>query len=1103
MRNTNSWRKDSDREFARLLPKNTPLSPREFSQIELGLYLLEQIAPKEPASSLWVLLTGYKFDRFEKEGAKKLFNARQLLGPYKSRHVWLQALKRYFDVKESIKGFDVSAENQPVRSRGVAFYRERFNAYEKTLTNPIPFREFQVKWANPGTYKTTDSAGESYGIKIPNEASQVPPIFKHNLNNRQPRQPITVTWSELIETARWMDETEVQKNLKRNYWEHRMVRNEDGDAGVQLETFNEKKELDVSKILEINGITHIVGMISSGKSTLMDVLTVWAARNGRHVTLVVGDVISAINRARLFFELGLKAAPILGSTRRLEHLNNLNKSISSNGNGQQFFQSHPGFRWLSTACPLDGMRRDENPNPFPLEFRPCDKLRPVQVDSDKNVGLRACPLFSACPYHQAQIDLVDASIWIATPASLVHTRVAQQINSESVRFMELVSKRSDLVVVDEADRVQIQLDNIFSPNQVLCSSDGEGWLDNLEHRVGEKTSKLGRTAMATEQVEFWRRAHHQAQLTADAVYKRLLNNQDLRDWIRELHFFTDLLLFDRLAIDISGDKDKGTKFQRVRKTLDVFVDQGIQFLFNDRLLDEKHLPKDVSLLVTFASRLLLSSDSKILGKELRDWVLRQSNSAIPNIDIETIAERLEFALLIAILSNRLNTLLGRWKEIEEVLGLEHSASTLLYRPPLDYQALIPTTPIGNVLAFQFQHVEDASETIATLKFIRCAGVGRWLLLHLHELFAGEGSPGPNVLLLSGTSWAGGDPSYHIQVPVSGVLKAPVEEVEAIAKSQFYFTPLKGITDESIKVSGLHGEAREDALRQMLKNLIRPTGLGQNKTCKLEKERDSLEMGRQRVLLVVGSYKEAELARKFIEKERPNWRDRGEVMQLVPDKGSDSEELDSDSTIPRGNVDQFASTTAWLLIAPLMAIERGHNILNEDQVAAISAVYFLVRPHPRPQDISYAIRSLNKWAVDEYETLPNREKLKNMEERANLWRKEARQRWRKLLTTDLIYSNLERTDRNLLTWNLMVSIWQIIGRLVRGGKPAKVYFCDAKFDPVGAGLSFKDVSLLDEMKEVLAPYFKKGNTRAKQDNEATLVRELYGPLYHSLINIINE
>lgn len=1091
------------REFSRLLGKNSPLTPVEFSQVELGLYLIEQIAPQETAASLWVLLSGYKFSLIDAAGSKKLFNARHLLGQYKSRHVWLQALKRYSEVKESFRGFEVNAENQTVRKRSVAFYRERFQVYEKTLINPIPFREFQVKWANPGSYKTADSTGESYGIKIPMEAGLLPPIFKHNLNNRQTRQPLKVSWSELIETARWMDETEVQKNLKRSFWEHRMVRDDSGGVGLQFQSFNDKKELTEPKHLTIGGVTHVVGMISSGKSTLMDVLAVWAARNGKHITLIVGDVISALNRARIFYELGLKAAPILGSTRRIEHLNNLQKSLSNNREDRQFFQSHTGFRWLSTACPLDGMRKDDNPDPFPIDFRPCNNLRPVQIESDKSLGPRSCPLFSACPYHQAQIDLIDASIWIATPASLVHTRVAQQINSESVRFMEMVSKRSDLVIIDEADRVQIQLDEIFSPNQILCSSGGEGWLDNLDYRVGEKTSKLGRTAMASDQVEFWRRAHHQAQSTADAVYKRLLNNQDLRDWVHELHFFTDLLLFDRLAQNISGDFDKKSKFQAVRKTLNDFVDQGIPFLFNDRSLDEKHLTKDVGLLVTFASRLLLSADSKILGRELKDWVIRQANGSIPETDIEIIAERLEFALLIAILSNRLNTLLGRWKEIEEILGLEREASTLLYRPPLDYQALIPTTPIGNVLAFQYQHVENADETIATLKFIRCAGVGRWLMLHLHDLFAGEGFSGPNVLLLSGTSWAGGDPSYHIQVPVSGILKSPAREVEAITQSQFYFMPLKGSSDESIKVSGLYGEAREEALKQMIKNLIRPEGFGQNRSSKLERERDSLEKGRQRILLVVGSYKEAEIARKFIEKERPDWRERKEVIQLVPDKGSDADELDTDSTLPRGNIDQFASTEAWLLIAPLMAVERGHNILNDEQVAAISSVYFMVRPHPRPQDISYAIRSLNKWAVDEYETLPERKKFNTMEETAIKWRGEARQRWRKLLTTDLIYSNLEQSDRNLLTWNLMVSIWQIIGRLVRGGKPARVYFCDAKFDPVRAGISPKDVSLLDEMKRVLDPFFKKKGLNQIIDNETILVRELYGPLYQSLSNIIYE
>ncbi|MBE7556775.1 MAG: hypothetical protein HS126_37490 [Anaerolineales bacterium] len=47
----------------------------------------------------------------------------------------------------------------------------------------------------------------------------------------------------------------------------------------------------------------------------------------------------------------------------------------------------------------------------------------------------------------------------------------------------------------------------------------------------------------------------------------------------------------------------------------------------------------------------------------------------------------------------------------------------------------------------------------------------------------------------------------------------------------------------------------------------------------------------------------------------------------------------------------------------MAIERGHNILNEDYQAAIGTAYFLVRPHPRPDDIGLAIQFLNRWAID--------------------------------------------------------------------------------------------------------------------------------------------
>jgi restriction endonuclease in pPIWI_RE module len=1098
MRNTNGWYKDLEKEFARYWHSPLQLSPSELCKVELGLRLLESIAPKEPALSLWAVLTGFPFLLLESAEARhKLFNARQLLQRFKSRHLWLETLNRYRELNGGLRGYDLDNKNH-FKRREVAICRNRFNRYDETLTSTIAFLQKRIKLAEAGSYRTADRHGNDYGLNLPSEACFEPLKTRHELIPPHQKEPITVKWLDLVETARWMDRIEVEQSVAKNSWEHRLVRG-DGQGmsgGVQVEIFNHKNKLVPASEIRLEGLTHFVGMVSSGKSTLMEVLAVWAAKRGLHVTLVVGDVIGALDRAQRFHNLGLNAVPVLGSTQRPRHINSLHKVLQARRRDSLLVEEHIGFRWLSTACPLDGLRRDDNPAPFPPDFRPCADLRPVQINNGKATGPMYCPLYSKCPYHQAQRDLVEAQIWIATPASLVHTRVAEQINTESLRFAELVVRRSDLVIVDEADRVQVQLDEIFSPSQTLCSATGDGWLDDLEQQVGEHTGKRGRVSVAGEEIEIWRRAYHQAQTAADAVYNRLLGSGKLRDWIYDLYFFTDVLIFDHLAKDIADDPDKQTPlYKKLRKEFDDFIDKGLRDLFNDRLLEDEPLSVAAMTLANFANRLLLSSDSRLLRHELRKWIDTNSNFKRDENKSEQMVEQLEFAMLIAVLGNRLNVLLGRWKEVEETLGLERSSSTLLYRPPLDYQALLPTTPVGNVLAFQYLH--DEASGASTLKFLRCTGVGRFLLLHLHDLLSGEGILGPNVLMLSGTSWAGRDPSYHLQAPVSGILRAPQKEIAAIAQSEFKFLPLRDAKDRAITVSGRYGDDRADALRQMLRKLARTTGIGANKSSLLETERDALTENRRRILLVVGSYKEAEISREYLERERPDWRDNNEVIQLIPDTEAYPGESDLDSKLPRGQVDQFAATEAWLLIAPLMAIERGHNILNEERVAAIGAAYFLVRPHPRPQDLSYAVRSLNKWAMDEIALLPEKvKKYSTYDAAGQAWRREANHRWRELLTTGLIHSNLPKAERDLLTWSLMVSIWQVIGRLIRGGQPASIYFCDAKFDPVRAGLAKKSISLLDEMKLVLQPYVSANSGKA-EERDRVLVEELYGPLYQAL------
>lgn len=92
----------------------------------------------------------------------------------------------------------------------------------------------------------------------------------------------------------------------------------------------------------------------------------------------------------------------------------------------------------------------------------------------------------------------------------------------------------------------------------------------------------------------------------------------------------------------------------------------------------------------------------------------------------------------------------------------------------------------------------------------------------------------------------------------------------------------------------------------------------------------------------------------------------------------------------------------------------------------------------------------------------------------------------------------------MTWNQLVSIWQAIGRLIRGGSPARVFFCDAAF---ARRTAFSDelgdeplTSLLVSIKEVLGPYFVPDSDSQVSDRDRALVQALYGPFYRAIENI---
>ncbi|MDF5720605.1 MAG: hypothetical protein PUP91_08985 [Rhizonema sp. PD37] len=209
-----------------------------------------------------------------------------------------------------------------------------------------------------------------------------------------------------------------------------------------------------------------------------------------------------------------------------------------------------------------------------------------------------------------------------------------------------------------------------------------------------------------------------------------------------------------------------------------------------------------------------------------------------------------------------------------------------------------------------------------------------------------------------------------------------------------------------------------------------------------------------------------------------------------------------SGIRRGKIRDVVKLPTQIVIAPLMALERGHNILNENRIAAFEAAVFLSRPMPVPDDWQTAVQQLNDWALSNssdvslYEPLQKRGDVLTLTKVENEFYQYAVAKMLELNCRAMSFKQLTNEERSVLCWTQLVSMWQIIGRLVRGSVPCIVHFLDVKFAPqsVKSELDNEVTSLLvGIIKELQLAIEAKG----KQPWEKTIARSLYGAFFNAL------
>ncbi|NLI93034.1 MAG: hypothetical protein GX434_12840 [Peptococcaceae bacterium] len=1070
MRDVTGWKKSFVKEIKKALPEDTGLKAGNFCDIELGLFLWFKIAPDEDCHNFWTLLAGWPFANvwltLSAENKQAIAFIRYYLRFYKSNRFWKKCLENYREIGETIRLFNID-ENGLLKKRELSICPERVDLYTQVLQTMPESSPSELKWADEGIvyFRTPEDSIDS--VEIPPEWEASSSTSKLQLKGKSQRQNLIVPWLELEETASWMDE-----QLKNSFY---------GEQIRKLRLESLAREWNSEHGIPLNGLAHIVGMPSSGKSTLMKILAVWAGQKGLHTTLIVDNIASVLELTALLGKFNLEAVPILGAYNRQAHLEKTHALIQENGLN---LGSIPQLTWLSTVCPLNGLREDTSVHqPFLPGREPCTALykeHPWQAKSKKPQRY-LCPLFERCPVQEAMCRLLKANIWVATPASLIHTWLPVQLTGQKMRIWEAVYRHSDLLIMDEVDRIQVIFDQFFAPTQVLADHTGNSWLNKLGENVSSSYYGGGRRQLADANLVDWHRAYDNVQSSINLLYTTLLKNIELRKWLGR-NYFTTWGLMDRLVHEWEATGLPISTAEMMNK-----MEAYIKNPFGQDTVQE---------LAQAATLFLIAPESELGRSLIRPWLKSQGINLIDEFTVDKLA----LIVVLAILEYSLFTMVEEWEEAAREFNLDDEGLDFFRHRLGDYQPVLPEAPMGNLLGFQYVQ-SDNNRNPGIIRVFRFMGVGRWLLANFPELLAdGEGITGPHTLLLSGTSWAPGSPAYHLAVPPAAILKAPESELAGIEGSEIDFSPVYDELGKPLRVSGTKGQERFTNLQQLLKGLTDP---GRQGMSRLKRELTLLEPQRQRLLLLVGSYEEARITKNFFKNHR-DWAE-SDVCCLI----RDNEDEQDDTTVPRGMVEQVATRQAKILIAPMLAIERGHNILNEDNVAAFGSAYFLVRPMPVPNDMNNYTQYINCWAMRKYqdgEWLSKKCSEAKMGQIGTQFRSDANTCWQFRVKNEHKNRSLHNwplEEKRELFWTQLVLIWQIIGRLIRGGCKARVHFCDAAFhlETTSSGIKVSEASsMLLGMKQVLELYFKP-ETEVGYDSiseeDRRLAQALYKPLYEML------
>lgn len=1100
---------------------------RTLGLTELCLHFLARHCPNEDVSALPYLLLGYAkvmADEANSDFLRDLTSLRHLAGRYMSASAWLDACRLHGLTPETMRCY-------AIESRVPLLRRSAPEGVLAVLTDhlqtPAPWITRTLLPASTGDALVRTNRGETLlAYQIPPVDPQAPTAPEHTLPRRPRHAPITLTLTQLRATAEAVDAREAQSDWPSTFPPLRL---RDRLSKLQIEGLREG--FFDGETLTLNGAVHVLGMLSSGKSTLVWLVVLALTREGadRRIGMLVTDTIQGANLVARLRMHGVKATVLSSFYNRDRHLNSIHWQQGLSPSGWSVSAVGDATENFSVACPLDGFQRDpvivrgssQSPTFPSFREKPCHRIyqhrRDAELANDDNIdddaqkATRSCPLWAQCPAQEQQRSAVTAQVVALTPQAFVHMTPDKWTSARHLTLPELFQHTLDLMIVDEVDSVQKTLDDIFAPRSPIMGDERDVYAPSISSKSSEALRERSGVQFRRRVTARWQANFHTFYRLIGALYALLQNEQaHLADFYRNTPFTAGGILYEiwRRRQHLKGLDSPGRSFDDPDFEEDflevIKVAGGIsRFSHGSAVSSEEAEEQGDEVRHTFrnpafqtasdalqaiAREMVVSDYYENLAEKVRDLLdgplaaFNATDGSGNNAAMSPHGNSL--ALLMAVITDLVLShyywLVKTQPAVATDLGIDDaqllSQANNLFR---HYRTLLPSNPAGAVFGLLYDEPsEDQRSTMGgKLTLINHLGVGRHLLTHLHDLLANEGQAGPHVLMLSGTSWAGGtqrqlnpktgkpmdcaSPSFDVQVPAQGVLLQPKAELDAIGRSIFELISLRNEEGKQIRISGLREIERRKALGVIAARMSTrrdSINLIEENWQRMVREWGEAHLrGRRRALLVTNSYADAAIVADMLLESLEahgfaDWRVFGLTRDQADDAGAPNDQrLRRARPLPRSLIERFGEEPEKsILVAPMQVVARGHNILNGENRAAIASIYFLHRPHPRPDDLAAVIGRLNRYGVERFDQGMEKHPEhpdERLSQRARRMRYAATNIVRYSLYSRSGYSELSAEYQAQFAWDMLTPLWQTIGRGIRNGCPVHIGFVDRQFAPL--------------------------------------------------------